>query len=105
VIERATNKEPWHRGEEHETKIEILDAGGKLVCTVDGDLFDRAGRMAANAERILGCVNEREGMLALLREIEWTADHDEEPGFCPVCHSEPAHTHTPDCRLAAFLMR
>ena len=41
----------------------------------------------------------------LLRQVEWAQDHDEYPGFCPVCNHRTEHTHEADCRLDAFLNR
>lgn len=71
--------------------------------------LNRAGALASAVPALLA---EREGLLSLLREVEWRAGtawalHEQgtQPNrpACPVCWAEDEDGHAPDCRLAAFL--
>lgn len=46
-----------------------------------------------------------EEAVALLRELEWSADEYFAGGFCPVCEMSKHQGHKPDCKLARFLER
>jgi hypothetical protein len=58
-------------------------------------------------------LRERGELLALLREVEWSAGGRSCDLVCPVCGAARAYAgtftspppHDPDCRLAAFLRR
>jgi hypothetical protein len=48
--------------------------------------------------------DEREELLALLREVEWVPDSEGDIG-CRVCRQSVVSGHAPGCRLAAFIGR
>ncbi len=84
--------EPWRRGEEHELKVEIVDAKGCEVGRVHGRLFIEGGdAMEANFRRILACVNACAGIPTealeaggLQQVIGWLEDWKrDEPEKCP----------------------
>lgn len=55
---------PWRRGEEHETKIEIIDAEGRPIATFYswGLGWRATDEMDARAVRALACVNACAGI-------------------------------------------
>ncbi len=53
----------------------------------------------AQAAKVL--LAEREEMLAVLRELEWSGLVVE--AACPICEAYSGTTHAPDCRLAALI--
>jgi len=94
MSETKHSPEPWRRGEEHETKVEIQEAAPpyRLILTVHGT--GRLGGcspdhavMDANARRIVACVNacagldiggmETESLQDALFALEVLVDDDE----------------------------
>lgn len=79
-----------------------IDEWKRLAQFERSDGLDRR-ELREMAGAALALLSEREEMLSLLRELEWSADHDEYPDCCPICHCAEPKTHAPDCRLAALL--
>lgn len=91
-------------------KIEEWKAECAYTRDTDGVTWEHKARGPAVIahEAVPALLAEREEVLALLREVEWSATIDQNAGgehACPECFCGEPEGHAPDCRLAAFLGR
>lgn len=55
-------KEPWQRGWEHETRVQIVDTQGREIAEVHKNFLSNLPGAAGNADRIIACVNACAGI-------------------------------------------
>ena len=65
----------------------------------------RAGFSKDEWEFVLHAINQHDGLVAMLKKLEWCTEHDESEQFleaCPCCGQAPKW-HASGCELAALL--
>lgn len=60
---------PWHRGEQHESKCEVLDANGSLLFTIHGGIVSGPMYPGKLAQQIVDAINGTPAMQKPLPEF------------------------------------
>lgn len=85
----------------------ILDEGfpsGETAASVAASVAVAARKLSTDVVPAL--LADREELLGMLRQVEWTTAPGTDVSFCPSCRARamPGEArHAPDCRLAALL--